>query len=268
MKFLALVPVSIFLLVSCQRNNELSPSGNNEQKLQTISSDSSGVLEFSYNGDTIDRISGNEFANVQYLNSANTQCVSLSLGNGYGIKYYLNSFKLPAKIIFTDSTSGAVVNSDYAVFFFHKTTNLLDSAIVNENGYQLIYKPTYSGNDISGMEERYVSATQNMIIANYSYTYSNENNIFVKTDSLLYIYTYPVAALNNQAMVTASFFAETFSASTFNSIHISGITSDYVFKDHQTSIMTPSVNSNGKIVAETFSDSFFEELAGKKYTYQ
>jgi hypothetical protein len=268
MKYLALAPISILLLFSCQRNNELIVSGNNGQKLQTISSDSSGVLEFSYIGDTIIRISGNEFANVQYLNSGGTQSVSLSFGNEFGIKYFLNSFKLPTKIIFVDSTSGVEVNSDYADFFYHKATNLLDSSIVYENGYQLIYKPTYSGNNISGMEERYVSATQNMIIANYSYTYSNENNIFVKTDSLLYIYSYPVTALNSQAMVTASFFAETFSASTFNSIHVSGITSDYVFQDHQTSTMTPSVNADGKIVAETFSDQVFEGLAGKKFTYQ
>ena len=268
MKYFALIPISIILLVSCQQNNELSPSVNNGQKLQTITSDSSGVFEFSYNGDTINRISGNQFADIQYLKSGDILCVSLSLGNGYGVKYFLNSFKLPTKIIFSDSTSGVVVNSDYADFFFHKATSLLDSAIVNETGYQLIYKPTYSGNDISGMEERYVSATQNIIIANYNYTYSNENNIFIKTDSLLYIYSYPVTAVNNQPMVTASFFAETFSASTFNSIHLSGITSDYEFKDHQTSTMTPSVNLNGKIIAETFSDPAFEGLAGKKYTYQ
>ena len=268
MKYLALAPVSILLLFSCQRNNDLSVSGNNGQKLQSITSDSAGVLELSYNGDTINRISGNQFANIQYLNYGDTQCVSLSFGDESGVKYFLNSFKLPTKIIFSNSTSGVEVNSDYADFFYHKATNLLDSAIVHENGYLLIYKPTYSGNNISGMEERYVSATQDIIIANYNYTYSNESNVFIKTDSLLYIYTYPLTAMNNQAMVTASFFAETFSASTFNSIHVSGITSDYVFPNNETSTMTPSVNANGKIVAETFSDPAFESLAGKKYSYQ
>ena len=74
--------------------------------------------------------------------------------------------------------------------------------------------------------------------------------------------------MNHQAMVSASFFAETFSASTFNSIHVSGTTSDYVFPNNQTSTMTASVNANGKIIAETFSDPVFEGLAGKKYTYQ
>ena len=118
------------------------------------------------------------------------------------------------------------------------------------------------------MEESYVSATQNYVVANFSYTYTHENNIFLKTDSLLFIYSYPVTAMNHQAMVSASFFAETFSASTFNSIHVSGTTSDYVFPNNQTSTMTASVNTNGKIVAETFSDPVFEGLAGKKYTYQ
>ena len=113
-----------------------------------------------------------------------------------------------------------------------------------------------------------MSATQNTVVANYSYTYGNENNVFLKTDSLLYIYSYPFTAMVAQAMVTAAYFAESFSASTFTSIHVSGITSDYVFSNNQTSTMTPSLNPNGKIVAETFSDPAFEGLAGKKYTYQ
>ena len=267
MKYLALVSVSIFLLVSCQRNNDLTTSGNNGKKLISISSDSAGIFNFDYNGDSIISISGNQSAMIQHLKFGDTQCVSLSFGNE-GIKYFLNSYKLPTKIIFSNSTNGVEVNTDYADFFYHNDTNLLDSAIVNEHGYKLIFKPTYSGNDISRIEESYVSTTQNTIVANFAYTYSNENNVFLKTDSLLYIYSYPVTAMTHQAMVSASFFAETFSASTFNSIHVSGITSDYDFPNHQTSTMTTSVNGNGKIVAETFSDLGFESLAGKKYTYQ
>jgi hypothetical protein len=268
MKYLALVSISIFLLVSCQRNNDLTVSGNNGNKLKSISSDSAGVFKFDYNGDSITSISGNQAAMIQNLKNGDTQCVSLSFGDEEGIKYFLNSFKLPTKIIFNNSTNGVEVNSDYADFFYHNGTNLLDSAIVNEHEDKLIFKPTYSGNNISRIEESYVSATQNLIVANFTYTYTNENNIFLKTDSLLYIYSYPITAMTSQAMVSASFFAETFSASTFNSIHVSGITSDYVFPNNQTSAMTTSVNKNGKIVAETFSDPVFEGLAGKKYTYQ
>ena len=268
MKYLTLVSFSIFLLVSCQRNNDLASSGNNGKKLKSISSDSAGVFEFAYNGDTITSISGNQAAMIQHLKYGDTPCVSLSFGDDEGLKYYLNSFSLPIKIIFYNSTNGVEVNSAYADFFYHNHTNLIDSAIVQEYGYKLIYRPTYSGNNISQMEESYVSATQNYIVANFSYTYTNDNNIFLKTDSLLYIYSYPVTAMNRQPMVSASFFAETFSANTFNSIHVSGITSDYDFPNNQTSTMKASVNTNGKIVAETFSDPVFEGLAGKKYIYK
>ena len=267
MKYLALVPISIFLMVSCQRNNDLTVSGNNGKKLRSISSDSAGVLEFDYTGDTITSISGYMVATIQHLKYGDTECVSIYSANEEGIKYILNSFKLPIKIIFDYSTNGVKLNSEYAEFFYHNDTNLLDSAIVNEHGYKLIFKPTYSGNNISRIEESYMSATQNTIVANFSYTYSNENNIFLKTDPLLYIYSYPGTALNRQAMVSASFFAETFSVSTFNSIHVSGITSE-VFPYNHTSTMTPSVNTSGKIVAETFSDPVFEGLAGKRYSYQ
>ena len=265
MKYLTLFSFSIFLLVSCQKNNHSTLSGN---KLKSISSDSAGVFKFSYSGDTISGIAGNQAATIQYLKYGDTPSVYLSFGDNEGIKYYLNTFKLPVKIVFNNSNNGVEINSDYADFFYHNNTNLLDSVIVYDLGTRIVFKATYSGNNISGIEESYVYGTQITVAANYSYTYSDENNVFLKTDSLLYIYSYPVTGMVAQAMVSASYFAEIFSSSTFNSIHVSGITSDYDFPDNQTSTMTPSVNANGKITAETFSDPVFEALAGKKYTYQ
>jgi len=267
MKYLILASIAIFFLVSCQRNNDLMISENNGKKLKSISSDSAGVVELAYTGDSVTSITGIQAAKIQYLKYGDTPCVSLSFGAD-GIKYYLNSFKLPIKINFYHVTIGVEVNSTYANFFYHNDTRLLDSVTVYDLGYKIIFKTTYSGNNISGIEERYVSATQNTVVANYSYTYGNENNVFLKTDSLLYLYSYPFTAMVAQAMVTAAYFAETFSANTFKSIHVGGITSDYVFPENQTSTMSPSVNANGKIVAETFSDPVFEGLAGKKYTYQ
>ena len=267
MKYLV-VSISIFLLVSCQKHNDSNASGNNGRKLKSISSDSAGVIKLVYTGDSITGISGIQTATLQHLKYGDTPCVSLSFGDEEGFKYLLNSFKLPVKIIYYHITNGIEINTDYAYFFYHNNTNLLDSANVYYGGGCLVFKPTYSGNNISRMEESYLYSTQKTIVANFSYTYSNENNIFQKTDSLLYIYSYPVTAMDRQAMVSAAFFAETFSANTFNSIHVSGITSDYVFPNNQTTTMTTSVNANGKIVAETFSDRMFEGLAGKKYTYQ
>jgi len=180
----------------------------------------------------------------------------------------LNSFKLPVRIIFYHIINGVEVSSNYAYFFYHNDTRFLDSAKVYYGGGWLVFKPTYSGNNISRIEESFLYSMQNTIMANFSYTYSNESNVFQETDSLLYVYSYPVTAMDRQAMVSAAFFAETFSANTFNGIHVSGITSDYVFPQNQTSSMTPSVNKNGKIIAETFSDPIFGGLAGKRYTYQ
>jgi hypothetical protein len=268
MKYPALVFISILLLLSCHKNNNSTASGNNGKKLKSISSDSAGVYEFAYSGDMITSISGNQAATIQYLKYEDTPCVDISSGDNYRIRYLLNSFKLPTKIIFNDSINGVEVNTEYADFFYHNETNHLDSVIIYDLGNKIIFKATYSGDNISTMEESYVYAAQITVVANYSFTYSNENNVFLKTDSLLYIYSYPGTGMVRQAMVSASFFAETFSASTFNSIHVSGITSDYDFPNNQKSTMTPSVNSNGKIVAETFSDPVFESLAGKKYTYQ
>ena len=118
MKYLVLASISIFLLVSCQRNNDLTASGNNGKKLKSISSDSAGIFEFAYNGDTITSVSGNLAAMIQHLKYGDTQCVSLFFGDEEGIKYYLNSFKLPIKIIFKTSINGVEVNSEYADFFF------------------------------------------------------------------------------------------------------------------------------------------------------
>jgi hypothetical protein len=265
MRYAVVLYVSILLLASCQRSNILNESGNNGNKLISISSDSAGIFQFGYSHDTITSVSGNQSANIQFIKTGDTPCVSISYpGHTDTTKYFLNSFKLPTKIaLIIDG-----VESAYRVdFFYQNGTALLDSAVVNEYGRQLIFKATYSGNNISQIQESDVYPTQSAIVATFNYTYSSENNIFRKTDSLLYIYSYIQPVLENQAMVSATFFAETFSASTFNSIHVSGITSN-AFPNNQTSTMIPSVNKNGKIVAETFSDPAFESLAGKRYTYQ
>lgn len=267
MKYLTAVSIILFLLSSCTRNNNLNVSGNSVAKLKSITSDSAGTLQFGYTGDTITNVSGSENANIQYISNNDTPSISVLYSSGETIKYFLNSFKLPVKIVFYDNSGVEITN--YGVdFFYQNGTSLLDSAIVRENGPRLIYKTTYSGNNISGIQESYVYATDNVVVANFNYTYSSENNIFRKTDSLLFIYSYIQPVLSQQAMVAATFFAETFSASTFSSIQVSGITSDYVFPNNEKSTMTPSVNKYGKIVAERFSDPVFEGLAGKRYIYE
>jgi hypothetical protein len=264
MRYITFIYVSFILLTSCNRNNNFI--ANDGVRLKSITSDSAGTLQFAYSNDTITSVSGGENANIQYISIGDTPCVSISYSDGEMIKYYLNLFKLPIKIVFYN-TSG-VANADYGVdFIYQKGTFLLDSAILRESGYKLIFNVVYSGNNISQIQESYVSTTQNTVVAIFDYTYSSENNIFRKTDSLLYVYSYIQPAVDRQAMVTATYFAETFSASTFSGIKVSGITSDYVFPDNQTSTMTPSLN-NGKIVKEFFSDPVFEGLAGKRYNYQ
>ena len=264
MKYITFFYASIFFLASCSRNNSLAV--DKEVRLKSVTSDSAGTLQFDYRNDTITDVSGYADANIQYVSTGETPCVSILYPNDGMVKYFLNAYKLPTKVIFYSTTG---VNYAYrADFFYRKGTFLLDSAVVDENGYKLLYNLFYSGTNISQIQESYVSTNGNVVVATFNYAYGNEDNIFRKTDSLLYIYSYIVPALEQQAMVTAAYFAETFSASTFSGIQVSGITSDYVFRDNQISTMTPSLNKNGKIVREFFSDPVFDGLAGKRYTYQ
>jgi hypothetical protein len=69
-------------------------------------------------------------------------------------------------------------------------------------------------------------------------------------------------------MVIAAFFAETFSASTFNCVTTSGITSNGWIESSLKSKMIYHLNSHGKVTAETFSSNVFEGGAGKEYLYE
>ena len=264
MKYITFCYASIFFLASCTRNNNLI--ADNGARLKSITNDSAGTLHFNHTNDTITSVSGHQIADIQYKAAGDTPCVSIVYSDEEMIKYYLNSRKLPTKIIFYNT--GGIASNYRIDFFYRNGTFLLDSAVLDENGYKLIYNVFYSGNNISRIQESNVSANGNVVVATFDYTYGSENNILRKTDSLLYIYSNIQPALDRQAMVTAAYFAETFSASTFSSIQVRGITSDYVFPYNQTSTMTPSLNKNGKIVREFFSDPVFDGLAGKRYTYQ
>lgn len=265
-------------MIACRKSNNLSTS-NNGSKLTAISSDSAGAWKFGYTGNFITSLMPDTdlnlygtMANIQYVNTNSIQNVTVNFfpdPSNYTIAYSVTSSKLPLRIEQSYIFNGTEYKSDIADFSYLLNTDLLDSVILNPGGNgPIIFKFTYADQNITGVTERQVSNNENVVIGTFSFTYSATPNIFRNTDSLLYIYTYPQTALRAQSMVVAVFFAETFSASTFNTVTTSGITNGAWNQDSISSKMIYTLNANGKIIEEAFDNKIFEGLAGKRYFYQ
>jgi hypothetical protein len=284
MKYLPVIFICLLWISACRKNDSAFHQ-NNGRRLTSIVRDSGGTFDFAYSNnlitsvrhsfpeqDAISTYSGSTSI-VQYSNTDSNQLVSLGFftnSSEYSISYILNSAKLPLRI-FSAYTENRVVHQIYlARFFYFPNTDKLDSVILNSanNSEWIIYKFNYAGQNITRITEWQISSTQNLQVAAFDFTYDPTPNIFRQTDPLLYIYSYPFTAFASQPMVIATFFAETFSRSTFNSVTTSGITSGAWQQNSLSSKMTFHLNSNGKVTAETFSNSIFEDLAGKKYLYE
>lgn len=284
MKNLPVIFICLLGISACRKND--SPfQQNNGTRLKSIVRDSAGTLDFAYSNNLIasvkhtfpeqDAISTYKGSTsiVQYSNTDSNQLVSLGFftnSTEYSISYMLTSAKLPLRI-FSTYTENRIAHQIYlARFFYFPNTDILDSVILNsaDSSKSIIYKFNYAGQNITRITEWQISSFQNLQVATFDFTYDTTANIFRKTDPLLYIYSYPFTAFASQPMVIAAFFAETFSRSTFNSVTTSGITSGGWQQTSLSSKMTFHLNSNGKVIAETFSNSIFEDLAGKKYLYK
>ena len=244
-------------------------------KLVSISSDSTGAWDYTYTGDQITGITADPtsnphypgYAQVRYTDSAGQRYVNvLDFGDSVSYLYALNNEELPTQI----SVTGQIPGYAYVlgIFIYQPGTDLLDSVIYDLDGYyKNTFKIAYTGQNITGMTERYISSDQNFIIGTYNFTYNNTANVFRKTDPLLYIYSYPFSALAAQPMVIAAFFAETFSANTLDSISLYSANFDSGNPGSYSTGVTCMTNADGKISAEVFSESVFEGLAGKIYVY-
>ena len=244
-------------------------------KLVSISSDSTGAWDYTYTGDQITGITADPasnphypgYAQVRYTDSAGQRYVNvLDFGDSVSYLYALNKEGMPTQISVASEIPGYACV--LGIFIYQPGTDLLDSVIYCPDGsYQYTFKIAYTGQNITGITERYISSSQSFIFNTYNFTYNNTANVFRKTDPLLYIYTYPSSALGAQPMVVAAFFAETFSANTVDSINLYSTNFDSGRPGAYSTGVTCMTNADGKISAEVFSEFVFEWLAGKAYVY-
>ena len=283
--------IGSFTLIACRKNGDLSSSHNEgKSKLIAMSNDSLGGWDLIYTGNSVTGIKadsalvqyGNysEFLDTsllysfQYINTGSSQFVAVNL-SPYNplyqsvMTYTLTPSKLPLSIDYSYSVGGIEKKSNGARFFYHLNSDILDSVIISANNGLIIFTFTYDNQNISKLTESHVYNDQKMELETYDFTYGATPNIFRQTDSLLYIYKYPVTAFYAQPMVIAAFFAETFSAATFNSVTATGILNEAWGSGAAiSSNMNYSLNADGKIAEESFNNSIFEGLAGIKYYYK
>lgn len=293
MKYIPVIFICLLGIAACRKSNHTSAE-NNGIILKSIISDSAGTLNFGYNligfGNNLITSMNQSFLTqqgsastidgstsvVQYTNIDSNQLVTVGFftnSTAYSINYLLTWSKLPLKIFNTYTEDGIMHSSELANFIYFPNTDILDSVIYNrrysaDTSERIIFKFNYSGQNITQITASQISSTQTLVIGTFDFTYSLTANVFRQTDPLLYIYSYPYSVFHAQPMVIASFFAETFSLSTFNSITISGIISGAWPQNSLSSKMDFHLNSNGKVTAEIFSNNIFESLAGKKYLYE
>lgn len=137
--------------------------------------------------------------------------------------YTFTSSKLPPRVDYSYSADGLEKKSSGPRFFYHLNSNILDSVTLVAYNVPIIFTFTYNNHNISKLTESHLYNNQKMELETYDFTYGATPNIFRQTDSLLYIYKYPLTGPYAQPMVIAAYFAETFSASTFNSVTAKGI---------------------------------------------
>ena len=288
MKHVSFIFICLIGITACHKS-QYSATESNGTQLTSIGSDSAGTLNFQYSNNLItsfkQTFSTQNGSNstvddphsiIQYTNADSNQLISVTFipnPTDYSINYLLSSSKLPLRIFNTYTENGIVQSSYLVKFMYSPNTDILDSVIYSYPHYAdplagVVYKFTYSGQNITTITASQVSSTQKVVIATFDFTYGTAANVFRQTDPLLYIYSYPSSVFHAQPMVIAAFFAETFSRSTFESITTSGITSSGWQPNPITSKMEYHLNSNGKVTAETFSNPVFEFLAGKKYIYE
>lgn len=280
--------IGSFTMIACRKNGDLSSSRvEGKSKLIAMSNDSLGGWDLMYTGNSVSRIqpdSGlvpygdyssaliNFFDSIQYLNTDSFQYVSVYMSSDTfhsAMTYTLTPSKLPLSIDYSYSVGGIEMKVNGAKFFYHLNSDILDSVIIDDNNGPIIFAFTYNNQNITEVKESQVYDNQKMELETYDFTYGTTPNVFRQTDSLLYIYSYPQTAFYAQPMVIAAFFAETFSAATFNSVTATGILNEAWGSDAAiSSNMNYSLNEDGKITEESFNSYLFEGLAGIKYYYQ
>jgi hypothetical protein len=221
----------VFFLFSCEKNNIITQPVNTS-KLMSITSadpndDSSANYFFYYAGNRVTDIywksrSTNDSFHLAHFDYVDDNYIKVTMPTDELLytEYYLNNFKLPVTII---KHSGSL-EPETLNFSYKQGTNLLDS--VNDSRiagyYSMHYAFNYQEDNISDI---LITQPFSGGSGNYSlhYTYDlSTPNIFKHTDSLLFIYTDPFASQISTTYIPHNFFANLFSASTFETISFIG----------------------------------------------
>lgn len=277
MKYIIVIFIGCFTMIACRKSSILSSSFvGDKSKLIGLSNDSMGKRDLIYTGNSVTGIknyysNSNSIYPIQYVNTDSFQYVKVIMSSDTFhsvMTYTLTPSKLPLSIDHSYIVDGIEKKSNYARFFYHLKSDILDSVLIPANNGIIIFTFTYNNQNITKIKESQVNNNQKMEVETYNFTYGITSNIFRQTDSLLYIYTYPESVFFAQPMVIAAFFAEAFSAATFNSVTTTGILCLGWNSLIISSNMNYSLNGDGKIAQESFNNNIFEGLAGKKYYYQ
>jgi hypothetical protein len=259
---------AVWALSSCLKTGNVYTPIN--ATLLSITNDSSGTYDYTYSGNMIGGVSYNGADStgpaqsiLLYL-SYGPQSVSVRIFNDTGVdyQYLLTLSKLPLQIWFGSGQG----KTEEANFIYLPGTDRLDSVIFGGFGQSsptyVVYHFTYSGENITGIHENYYTQWSLSYNSDFRISYSGTPNLFRRTDSLMFIYAYPETICDvSQDWVQVIFFAETFSATTFNGLSETGING---FQ----STVAYTLNDQGAIAREEFSAPVVDFTAGKRFHYK
>ncbi len=227
-----------------------------------ISVDTAGVYGFTYSGGEISGITqglpdtaGFYLGNIHYTDDE-VLVYFPTVETSY--QYELNAYKLPIQISWSPNNTTSIV--PLAVFAYAPGTDMLDSVMMYPYNGTFTYTFQYTGQDITQVDEKFEGTP----LGTFQFGYGGANNIFRASDSIFYVYAYPYTVAGEQDVIIAAFFAETFSAHTFNKL--TAINS-YEFGSFSSN-MTYTVNQDGKITSENFVPAQYGELAAKNFYYK
>jgi hypothetical protein len=220
---------------ACKKENEAA------SVLKTYS-DSMALLNFTYKDKKVDAVFTS--TSNKYVSFVHGENYIKAIGKGIEVEYFLNSFKLPVRIVYFYGVPGK-----YEVNYYYKQgTNILDS-VVNTSGsngtIREKYSFEYNGENIEKVIIHSSYSFTTAISESFlSYTYSSAPNIFRNSDPLLFIYTNPLAELNYHSLLF--YFPKIFSGSTFATCSYPYNTTIKIGK------LNYSTNGAGKIVKEWY----------------
>jgi hypothetical protein len=233
--YLLLFIISPVVFLACKKEN------GSASVLRSYT-DSMGLFNFTYTNNMATTIFTSNWK--KYISFQHKENYIKAIGIDMETEYFLNSFKLPVRIVYSYDGS----NTHEVNYYYKAGTKILDSVVSNVGYAGTIkdkYTFAYNGENIEKViVTSYYSYTSAVSQSFLSYTYSSAPNVFRNSDPLLFIYTNPLGLFNYHSLLF--YFPKTFSASTFATCSYPDYTGTKMVK------LNYSTNSDGKIVKEWY----------------